>query len=159
MDTDSRGQLGGMDASVDVRRRLAEGSRKWKCGVCGRSNEETMLEEGRKAREVGGEGEKEVEVVPEELKLAYREDLEGGKGQVSEGKEEVTRESKAIPEPARSAQPISIGTSRSGSTPTQAEQAPPRQALRDEPVSPWIDRAIYGIIALLFIVLWRKLGG
>ncbi|KAL1835910.1 hypothetical protein VTJ49DRAFT_5894 [Mycothermus thermophilus] len=34
METDPKGQLGGVDASEEVRRRLAGESRGWKCGVC-----------------------------------------------------------------------------------------------------------------------------
>ncbi|OQN97443.1 hypothetical protein B0A48_16602 [Cryoendolithus antarcticus] len=76
MDTDAKGQLGGMESSEGVRRRFAEGSGAWRCGSCGKTNVEIMEGQDEAVRLVRGEVKKEV--VPEELRLGYREDL--GKG-------------------------------------------------------------------------------
>ncbi|KAF2087271.1 UBC-like protein [Saccharata proteae CBS 121410] len=74
MDTDAKGQLGGIDAPKENRRTLAGQSGRWTCAVCGKSNAKIMAEREELAREMEGEGKAE-EAVPEELRLAYREDL------------------------------------------------------------------------------------
>ncbi|KAK4147130.1 ubiquitin-conjugating enzyme/RWD-like protein [Dichotomopilus funicola] len=90
METDVKGQLGGLEMGEAGRRRLAGESRGWRCGVCGggRSNEEILGEWGGSAEQKGGE---EV-VVPAELKMGWRDEMEGkGKGKEIEkgkGKEE-----------------------------------------------------------------------
>lgn len=88
METDPKGQLGGLDTSDAVRRRLASESRAWRCPGCGaRTNEDIIreCEEATRAAEAeAGEGEgeggpsrksKEVEV-PAELKMGFRDEME-----------------------------------------------------------------------------------
>lgn len=87
METDPKGQLGGLDTSEAVRKQLANQSRAWKCSGCGgRPNEEIIreCEEAAKAAadDAEGEGEssssrkaQEVEV-PAELKLGFRDEME-----------------------------------------------------------------------------------
>lgn len=85
METDPKGQLGGLDTSEAVRKQLATQSRAWKCSGCGgRPNEEIIreCEEAAKAAAAEGEGEsgssskaQEVEV-PAELKLGFRDEME-----------------------------------------------------------------------------------
>lgn len=85
METDPKGQLGGLDTSEAVRRRLAGESRAWRCAGCGgRTNEDIIkeCEEAAKAAEAeeaeGGGGSsksKDVEV-PTELKLGFRDEME-----------------------------------------------------------------------------------
>ncbi|KAI5294809.1 hypothetical protein KEM52_003145 [Ascosphaera acerosa] len=48
MGTDSAGQVGGLDASEEVRRDWACRSRSWTCRLCGQSNQASMLEWQRK---------------------------------------------------------------------------------------------------------------
>ncbi|KAF3760157.1 UBC-like protein [Cryphonectria parasitica EP155] len=89
METDPKGQLGGLDTSDAVRRRLAAESRAWRCTGCGaRTNEEIIreCEEAAAAAESAegaaggassssGGGRKEVEV-PAELKMGFRDEME-----------------------------------------------------------------------------------
>lgn len=79
METDARGQLGGLDTSDAVRRRLAAESRAWRCAACARSNEEIVREceeRCRESEEASGSGaSKEVEV-PAELKMGFRDEME-----------------------------------------------------------------------------------
>ena len=71
------GQVGGMEASNEVRKRLAKESRNWTCGVCwdGRSNEEIMTEWWDICREKGAKVEEEMglEELPPGLILEARE--------------------------------------------------------------------------------------
>ncbi|KAK0668849.1 putative ubiquitin-conjugating enzyme E2 J1 [Cercophora samala] len=94
METDVKGQLGGLEAGAEVRRRLAGESRGWVCGLgCsigggGKRNEEVMGEHVRMCQEMGvvETGEK----VPEELKMGWRDEM-GGVGD-SKGKEDEKQE-------------------------------------------------------------------
>ncbi|KAK4448207.1 ubiquitin-conjugating enzyme/RWD-like protein [Podospora aff. communis PSN243] len=74
METDARGQLGGLETGEEVRRRLAGESGGFRCSGCGgRTNREILEESESKAREMGmGE---EV-VVPEELKMGFKDEME-----------------------------------------------------------------------------------
>ena len=83
METEAGGQLGGLDTSDAVRRRLAAESQAWRCAVCARSNLDIVRECEERCRELdaqnGGEGSssaaaKEVEV-PAELKMGFRDEM------------------------------------------------------------------------------------
>lgn len=86
METDPKGQLGGLDTSDAVRRRLASESRMWRCSGCGgRTNEEIIRETEEAARAAEAEAEAgegsskkpkgDVEV-PAELRLGFRDEME-----------------------------------------------------------------------------------
>lgn len=82
METDAKGQLGGLDTTDAVRRRLAGESRGWRCSACGgRTNEEIIkeCEDAAKAAEAeAGEGSSkrnEVEVPPE-LSMGFKDEME-----------------------------------------------------------------------------------
>ncbi|KAF2759173.1 UBC-like protein [Pseudovirgaria hyperparasitica] len=119
MDTVSAGQVGGLECDASTRKRMAEDSRSWKCPACGHTNEEIMKEREKLAGPTGDQAKKDDDVVPEELRLAYREDLGAdAKKTESKGKEKVTE-----PEaPAPAAVPAD-----SSIPPTQStvESAPP----------------------------------
>ncbi|KAF4636450.1 hypothetical protein G7Y89_g1641 [Cudoniella acicularis] len=81
METDARGQLGGLECSTRERERIAEGSGSWKCGVCGKSNREILAEceEAAKKKEKEG-GKVEEVVVPGELKMVFKDEIGKEKG-------------------------------------------------------------------------------
>ena len=164
MDTDARGQLGGMDSSEEVRKRLASQSKTWKCSACGKNNETIMQEQEEYVKEKGGES--TVEKVPEELRLAYREDLSNANGDTT--KAQNNAESKALETPpvpnneTTAAQPVVSETQQQQpppaprTQPAQLNQA--QQRPQDEGIPSWIDKAIYGILAALVYFLWKKIG-
>jgi ubiquitin-conjugating enzyme E2 J1 len=80
METDPKGQLGGLDASDAVRRRMAGESRGWRCPGCKRSNEEIIRDCEEKAKEVeekdGIQGMREEVEVPKDLKMGWRDEME-----------------------------------------------------------------------------------
>jgi ubiquitin-conjugating enzyme E2 J1 len=167
MDTDARGQLGGMDSSEEVRKRLAASSKSWKCSTCSKTNEAIMQEQDELVKEKGGEG--KVEEVPEELRLAYREDLSNANGDASIASQDTTsRPAEQVPMPhgdpvaGTSAPTPAVQVVQQQQPPPpvgQPAQAPQAQRQRqDDGIPPWIDKAIYGIIAALFYLLWKKLG-
>jgi len=77
METDARGQLGGLETTDAVRRRLATESRAYRCPACARTNAEIIAEceEAAKAHEGEGLAPAEVEV-PAELKMGFRDEME-----------------------------------------------------------------------------------
>ena len=184
MDSEARGQVGGMESSEEVRKRLAANSRAWKCPMCQRSNEEVMKEVEEAVGDEGG-GEGKGEQAPEELRLAYREDLE--KKSEGEGKKDapMAGEANAVPVPPTApaqqhpelppttAKSVSCIQRQSHIEATQQRQQSPAQAPPAQQIQPqrlrqprqppaaavpaWIDKAIYGIIGLLFFLVWKKL--
>ncbi|KAK3051475.1 hypothetical protein LTR09_007498 [Extremus antarcticus] len=155
MDTEAKGQLGGMDAGEDVRKRWAERSRGWRCGVCG-SNEEVMKAVEERVRDEGiASAAKEEEVVPEGLRLAYREDL----GEEKSGEQEAQQSTTT---PADAATPVTA-VQRPQPQPATAQPAPPAQQRvvpprPNEGVPPWVDKAIFGVIGALAYLLFKKFG-
>jgi ubiquitin-conjugating enzyme E2 J1 len=148
MDTDAKGQIGGIECSKEARQRMAQESNAWKCSTCGKSNAEVMKERQEMVDEIEAkEGKRKDEEVPEELRLAYRDELgkkdeggdEKGKGKAVDAEEQgVALAPASIPAPAQTpiVQPVA--------------QRTPDTSLAI------IDIFIYGIIAaLLFMVLRR----
>ena len=71
---EAKGQVGGLDMQEGARKRLALESKTWRCQGCGGKSNEEILKEVEKEAQTSGETRKE-DTVPEELRLAYREDL------------------------------------------------------------------------------------
>lgn len=165
MDTDAKGQLGGMDAGEAVRRKMAKESREWKCGSCGRVNAEVMKEQEDAA--AGEEGRKEEEV-PEQLRLAFREDLGKGKtegnGAVVESTGAIAAVNAAAPAPAAPAAPsVSQApvTAATTTIPTPTVQVQQRRApvAQQEDIPAWIDKAIIGVVFAIIAILFLRFFG
>jgi len=81
MDSESKGQVGGLECGEGTRRALARESRAWRCGGCGgRTNVEVLGEVGERVRQMEREkglGREEVRV-PGDLRLAYRDEMGRG---------------------------------------------------------------------------------
>lgn len=177
MDTDAKGQLGGIECSNDARARMAKDSGAWTCAGCGKSNANIMREREElvAATGEGDQGSKEDEV-PEELRLAYRDELaneqKDGAPKVDKGKGKAVVTSSQ----AASSSTPSLATTASGSSsstgPAASSGPPPRLVSTTQPPRPirpnvqrgperplaWIDTCIYGIVAALLFMLIRKLG-
>jgi ubiquitin-conjugating enzyme E2 J1 len=72
------GQVGGMEASKDVRQRMAKSSKQWKCDGCGgKTNEEIMQDWWEVCREKGVDVKEEagLEELPEGLKLGFKDQI------------------------------------------------------------------------------------
>lgn len=78
METDSKGQLGGLDTNDAERKHYADRSASWKCPTCAKSNEEILKECAEAAKDneaVEGEEKSKVdETVPPELKIGFKPD-------------------------------------------------------------------------------------
>ncbi|EGP90401.1 unnamed protein product [Zymoseptoria tritici ST99CH_1A5] len=153
MDTDAKGQVGGMDASDTVRRRFAAQSKLSRCAACGKTNEEIVKELDEMVKEQGGESKTE-EAVPEQLRLAYREDLAKGDGSASgeAAKATTTATETSSTTPTRTI-PASAPVAAAPPVVAQQQRQPPRL---EEGLPAWIDKAIYGVAAALVFLLWKK---
>jgi ubiquitin-conjugating enzyme E2 J1 len=182
METDARGQLGGVEMNGKEREKLARGSGGWRCGVCGRSNGEILkeCEDAVKAKEEeeGAGKVKEVEV-PSELKMGFKDEMSKGKERNEEA--ELAEGFVKTADGAGDAEPVVTETTQPAATNAQspaeriptieqsvhntafrpAQQLAPRPAQRRsaEGVPIWIDRAIAGVVVLLVAMVMKMLLG
>jgi ubiquitin-conjugating enzyme E2 J1 len=120
------------------------------------------LKEREEACAEGG-GEASEEVVPDELRLAYRDELDKTKGAEAAGDAdtgaaegaESSKKSSDTPPPVQSA-PAPAPVPRHTRTGTQPVIiAPGRQQPQDRSLQ-WIDTGIYGIVAALVFLVLKK---
>lgn len=146
------GQVGGMEASKEVRQRMASNSTQWRCEACdGRTNDEIMREWWKICGEKGIKVEEEagLEELPDGLKLGFKDQI--GQNEAKGGAEETTdsevagrgntmveRDTSATKVPE---EPVVIeslsSTSRPGRTEKLSSPSPgtPKEASASAPVS------------------------
>lgn len=178
MDTDAKGQLGGIDTNKETRLRLALASRSWRCGDCGKTNSDLMQELEEECKRQGSEDAEES--IPQELRLGYRDELGTDKGKKKAAAEPGTQEDlsrKPTEQQDADASPAGAAMNR---TPTvgdppgaprmqqaqlqTAQLSPPSpiqatgQAIQQRPSDShhWMDMAISGVALALILMLIRK---
>ncbi|CAO1599158.1 hypothetical protein XANCAGTX0491_002898 [Xanthoria calcicola] len=186
MEGGAQGQVGGMEMGEAERKRLAGESRGWKCDQCGSgTNEDILREEGKRCEELGQEASTKADAkdqVPEDLRFGFKDEM--GKEQPTDkgkGKEQPStngsRDEKAtgqkrssedsagpmdltavpapvplLPPPAptiASAQPLPQ------QIPTRTASVP--ASTTENGVPGWVDKAIVGVIAGLFVLVVKKI--
>ena len=163
MESDPKGQVGGLDASDAVRRRLAAESGAFVCTGCGgRSNAAILAESAEEERLLGKEDD-EKDKVPAELQLVFRDELaadteDKGKGRAdAEPVPEPVPETPPVPQPAH-AVPVPTPT-----IPLPELREPPTQTQArrhsDEAVPLWVDRTIVVLCIVLAAMLLRIVFG
>ncbi|KAK5136957.1 hypothetical protein LTR08_001464 [Meristemomyces frigidus] len=159
MDTSGHGQLGGMEASEEVRKRMAGQSTSWKCAACTKTNAEIVKEQDEAIKEQGLDAERD-DVVPAELRLAYRDDL-GSASEKTEAKpDQKAAEGALASSQLAQAQPT-VTAPVAPRPPQPAVSALQAQAARaplpqGEGIPGWIDKAIYGVVIALMVLIWRR---
>lgn len=162
MDTDAKGQLGGIECSKDARQRMARDSGAWKCAGCGKSNVDVMKEREKMVEEIEEkEGKRKEDEIPEELRLAYRDEL--GKADDADKKAE---QSSSTTSPASTLAGTAPTASNAQTTlpvtapqPTRTIPAPQvRQTAQPSPDQSlaWLDTCIYGLVAALLFMVLKK---
>ncbi|KAH7380503.1 ubiquitin-conjugating enzyme/RWD-like protein [Phaeosphaeria sp. MPI-PUGE-AT-0046c] len=175
MDTDAKGQLGGIECSREAREKMAKDSGTWKCAACAKSNADIMHEREdlvRESQDAGGKAKEEK--VPEELRLAYRDEL-GSKGGEGSGHDKGKAEAVDVAPPSlhapSSTSPVApaVSTTNNAATAASTQQKPPatrtiRSSTTHQPTQPSTDRSIalidtliYGIVAALLFMVLRRL--
>ncbi|KAK7403950.1 hypothetical protein QQX98_010281 [Neonectria punicea] len=185
METDARGQLGGLETTDAVRQRLAAESSSFKCAACGKTNGEIIKECEERAKEAASTAQ-EIEV-PKELNMGWRDEMEAKKTQenpeptgdeteaaeLAEGFVQTAPDpTTADPYPATPAVPASQSIPRPPSeirnpAPTRTTPLPavavapaqPRPARRasDDGVPLWLDRLIVVMVVLLVALVLKIL--
>ncbi|EWG47752.1 ubiquitin-conjugating enzyme E2 J1 [Fusarium verticillioides 7600] len=183
METDARGQLGGLETTDAVRQRLANESPAFKCGTCGKTNGEIIKECEERAKEASSSAQ-EVEI-PKELNMGWRDEMGAKKegeskleqtsddaetAQLAEGfvqtaPDAVTAANDSLapqpstenrnPTPTRTT-PLPVPAAQ-GLVPQAAAQAQAQQARRatDDGVPLWLDRTIVVLVVLLVALVLK----
>ena len=161
MDTDVKGQVGGLVTDVNVRKQMAKRSVDFACPACKKSNRKIMDDREEAVKALGEEAlkEKKDETVPEELRLAYREDLkaaaEAAPGAAQASKTETSAGSNGSNRPPVAPQPNTQANSQQ-TTHTRQPQNRPQQQRRRNADDAWIDSLIYTIGAVLSVLILKK---
>lgn len=175
MDTDAKGQLGGLECTEDARKSMAGESVRFKCATCGKTNREILQEREQAAGTHFGE-QKET-VVPDELRFAYREDLymeneaSGSRAKPTGPQQMSTTSIASSPiQPSIRNEPITTSAASSRTHASDRPQSPPSPGVSlitsaarpntqatDQGVPGWVDKAIWGLIATLVLMVARKI--
>ncbi|KAL7782774.1 ubiquitin-conjugating enzyme/RWD-like protein [Trichoderma ceciliae] len=171
METDVLGQLGGLETTEAVRRRLAQESVSFKCVVCAKTNADIITECEERCKETASLCQ-DISV-PAELNMGWRDELEAAR----EDELPSARSSKNSPALIRDEAELAEGfvqttssiaddlvahpsvpmpTVRTRQTPFPADQA--RRAGSDG-VPLWIDRVIIALVILLVAMVIKVLSG
>nr|XP_036583084.1 ubiquitin-conjugating enzyme [Colletotrichum truncatum]KAF6791980.1 ubiquitin-conjugating enzyme [Colletotrichum truncatum] len=182
METDPRGQLGGLETSDDVRKRHATASHSFKCSICAKTNLDIIRECEEGAKVVAGSSEPPSEVaVPAELKMGWKDEMTNTANPVeeptasdapqrSEGDSESAELAEGFVRTTPDTHPTDVtlppaATSRIARhaqvpTPTRTVSLPPAPNVRqvhqrphDEGVPLWVDRAIVVLVVLLLAMI------
>ena len=174
MESEAKGQVGGVDTTEGVRKRLAGESRRWKCSWCsGKTCDEIMSEREKEVesmgpetahagkRRLGGASEAEEELPPE-LRLGYRDELEKkdtkdatGKSDGDSQAELATSKTETVSTNDPQLTPPTSSTTQP--TPTRTfPLAPLPQPQRRTPTN-WLDVAIALVSAALGILVLKRL--
>ena len=162
MDTDVKGQVGGLMTQDSVRRDMAKKSGSFVCSACKKSNKAIVEERKEAIRAMGEDATKDrkEETIPEELRLAYREELRASDEDVPK----AIANSAAAPEmPAGTQQIPGVATSPSvpnapqPSAPGALQQRLRQPTRRRNPDDAWIDSLMYIVGAIMSILILKKI--
>ena len=182
METDAKGQLGGLECTDDMRRRMAQESGAWKCSSCGKSNTE-ILAECTEAARLADTSSKPDEEVPKELKMGWKDemdkkrkdsDIQLGNGDDTESAElaegfvqtaPLAREEAVVPNVVSypAARPVQGVPQPTRTVPMPQQQQVPVSPLAqvqrhsNDGVPDWVDKAIVGVVLCLIVMLLRMM--
>lgn len=154
MDTDAKGQLGGMDAGEELRRRYAKQSAVHRCAACAKTNAEIMAEQDQAVQAAGDEQGDKRELLPPELRLAYREDLKAPQNP----KDDTAAHT--VPSSSTTSALATTSASRpviqAPSTRIVAPAARQTRALEADLPPAWIDKSIFAVVIALIALFWYR---
>ena len=173
METDPKGQLGGLESSDAVRRRLAVESRDFKCPSCGKTNAEIMRESAQ-AADSCPIAKQDIEI-PSALKMAWKDEMTSSISSTNQVETddksrspsasahaldlESTSTANDVPvrptdEEATSRLRVTSGVPAPDLTVTDPHQSQlTRNPIRAEAIPLWVDRVIIMIAGILIAIL------
>ncbi|OJJ97155.1 hypothetical protein ASPACDRAFT_9009, partial [Aspergillus aculeatus ATCC 16872] len=169
MDGDARGQVGGLDVGEEVRRRYAVASRGWRCEGCKGQGKEGEGDDADLEKE---RGEQEVEKRDQELEPPTIGSLEsdtvvsGGDDAQTFTTASTTTAAAAAASPPTSTTQLPAVQQQPDQTPQQRQillqpqpqpQHQHQQQQQISPDTPWLDRAIVGVIVALVVMILRRI--
>lgn len=168
METDARGQLGGLDTTEAVRRSLARDSAYFRCPTCARSNTDIMAESEKRAQDLSSP--QEAVQVPQELRIGWRDEMGTMKPLSDTPPDECDSDSADLAEgfvetapsvsESRPMQPCSLASSHSVRQPNpDVAGAAMTVNIRNSGLLWWIDRAIVALVIVLIALLIKVLFG
>lgn len=179
METEARGQLGGLETTDEVRQRLARDSGAWTCAVCAKSNAEIIRDCEERCQ--GPDSSSSDVSVPQELNMVWKDEMKPEEPKEEEKATQDTLEDSELAEgfvqtsPQASApvsepfgatppQPRQIASLEApqNATPAQQRVVQPtatHHQTTDEGIPLWIDRAIVVLVVLLIALLIKVLCG
>ncbi|KJZ75512.1 hypothetical protein HIM_04975 [Hirsutella minnesotensis 3608] len=178
METDARGQLGGIDTTDAVRLRLAQESGSFQCHTCAVTNAQIIEEAERRAQE-SSTAAADVQV-PQELSMEWKDEMEAAKQEARDATPLVLNETRDRPskdgdgasESAELAEGFVDTGPRPMVTPQKRSLAPAshpatrqNQSIQhaqapvqlNQGVLMWIDRAIVALVVILAALLLKVL--
>lgn len=178
METEARGQLGGLETTDDVRQRLAKDSGAWTCSVCAKCNTEIMKDCEELCQDSDG-GTSDV-AIPQELKMVWKDEMKPGEKKADEKSTENNSEDAELAEgfvrTAPTAAPVAEPSATTVSPPQQILNRDParnavvaqhntvqamatRHQTTDDGIPLWIDRAIVVLVVLRIALLIKVFFG
>jgi ubiquitin-conjugating enzyme E2 J1 len=168
METDAKGQLGGLECNDGQRRRMACESALWKCPSCNRTNAEIMAEceaaAAAAATECDGSAARPREdPIPTELKMAWKDEIATVKHHEHAPEGDSEDESTALAEGFVATAPTTMpAQSIPGSTASlipieQRLHIQSRRPSSSNGVPAWLDGAIVAIATCLVAMIVRLL--
>lgn len=172
MGGESKGQVGGMEGSVSVRREYARLSRGWVCRECegGKSNLEIMSGVWDACREVSVEVDEELELFEPMGRLDGRKEATGGEDGRSSGLDadasgtgentSTSSPTTAAPGSAPAAAATTTSTAPVNPVPRPTPTTTTRTTASPAPAnSPWLDRAIVAVVMALILLILKRVSG
>ena len=172
METEAKGQVGGVECDEETRRGIAKGTGEWRCGGCGgRSNGEilegcrALAEEMGRGQRLGrgqklGGGEEEQRV--EGIKIGYRDEIkkeEEGSATIAEASSTATTTGEGDTSTATQSTPLPNPHPHQHPRPALPilQPQPPLPAPAQETETPWLDKLILALIAVLIAHVIKKI--
>lgn len=175
METDPKGQLGGLETPAATRKRFALESQTFRCPTCTRTNEVIIKECEEKAAVMGTASVIESEI-PSNLKMGWKDEMNGTTVVEHEKPEPNTVESDGesgeLAEGFIQTDPIHISSAPSGPVAAPAPRGDadrpvaatqhqpvivPQQVQTSNGVPPWLDQLIVALFILLVAVVLHRL--
>lgn len=173
METDVLGQLGGLETTEAVRRRLAQESTSFKCAVCARTNADIIADCEDRCKQAASSC-SDVSV-PAELNMGWRDELETRRDQPSSSRSERISSQPSPGDGTSDAAELAEGFVQTTPSVSDDVTQPPlpmpapgtqRNTLTtsqartgSDEVPLWIDRAIVALVILLAALVLKVLLG